>query len=154
MIYMKWLSAGQVSIYLTFNFAITCTFQHYKNFYKKRKVGRTIRIFDADSNNKCTDRPVRPIRPSLFPEVQFLMLKCSYGHWTFQPGIQFECSDGHWEILLEHSDFECSDWHSAFHLRIQISNAQLGIRHSTGAFRFQMLRWTSGIQSVHSNFDC
>ena len=38
-------------------------------------------------------------------------------------------------IPPEHSDFECSVGHLAFHRSIQISNAQMGIGYSNGIFR-------------------
>ena len=73
------------------------------------------------------------------------------------------------DIPPEHSNFECSGGHWAFHPNIQISNAQmcighstvafrfrmliLGIGHSNGAFRFRMLRWALGIPPEHSDFE-
>ena len=81
--------------------------------------------------------------------------ECSEGQWASPERSDFECSDGHWagyrsikfrmlrwaaDIQPEHSDFKCLDGRWAFHLGIQILNAQMGIGHSTGAFRFQMLR--------------
>ena len=43
-------------------------------------------------------------------------------------------------IPPERSDFESLDGHWEFQRKIQISTAHLGIRHSTGAFRFRMIR--------------
>ena len=37
---------------------------------------------------------------------------------------------------------------------MQISNAQMGIWHSTWAFTFRMLRWAFGIPPWHSDFKC
>ena len=56
-------------------------------------------------------------------------------------------------IPAEHSDFECSDGHWAFHQSIQIANAQMGNGHSTEAFRFRMLRWALGIPVGHLDFE-
>ena len=57
-------------------------------------------------------------------------------------------------VPSEHSDFECTDGHLAFHRSIQISNAQMCIGHSTGAFRFRMHRWAFCIPLEHSDFEC
>ena len=56
-------------------------------------------------------------------------------------------------IAPVHSNFECLDGHWAFHRSIQISSAQMGIGHSTWAFRFLILRWAMGIQPVHLDFE-
>ena len=133
-------------------------------------MGRTIRKFSMQIQTTSVQIGLCVLLDlRYFPKFSF---QCSnahtgIGHSTRAFSLNAQMGIGHstrasrfrmlrWDvgILLEHSDFECSDGHSAFHFGIQISNAQLGIRHSTGAFRFQMLRWTSGIQSVHSNFDC
>ena len=50
--------------------------------------------------------------------------------------------------------FKCLDGHWTFHRSIQISNAQMGIGHSTGTFRFRMLRWAVGIPAEHTDFEC
>ena len=58
-------------------------------------------------------------------------------------------------IPAEHSnlgDFECTDGHWAVYPIIQISDAQMGIRHFIGAFEFRMLKCALIIQAEHSDF--
>ena len=57
-------------------------------------------------------------------------------------------------IPPEHSDFDCADGPLAFHRSIQISNVQMGLKHSFGAFRFRMHRWAFSFPSEHSDFEC
>ena len=49
-------------------------------------------------------------------------------------------------IRSEHSDFDCTDGDWAFHLGIQILNAQLDIGHSTGALLLEHRTFYRSIQ--------
>ena len=54
-------------------------------------------------------------------------------------------------IPPEHSDLECSALLWAYHQSIPISNAQMGMGHSNGTFRFP--RRAFDIPSEHSDYE-